>query len=237
MYTFSSKIRYSELDETGHLSIEALLDYFQDCSTFQSEELGIGRKYLTEHQMVWVMSYWQIIVERYPQIGEKVTIGTAPYEFKGFLGCRNFWMKSEAGENLACANSIWSLLSTQTGYPVKPEPKMLESYALEPKLDMNYAPRKILIPARLEEGAPVEIHRHHLDSNHHVNNGQFVRIAMENLDCADKIRQLRVEYKKQVHLGEWLVPCTGITEEKNRVIVLKNREGDICCILELQEER
>ena len=41
MYSYQSRIRYSELDETGHLKIESLLDYFQDCSTFHSEDLGL----------------------------------------------------------------------------------------------------------------------------------------------------------------------------------------------------
>ena len=35
MYQYQTRIRYSELDESGHLKPEALLDYFQDCSTFQ----------------------------------------------------------------------------------------------------------------------------------------------------------------------------------------------------------
>ena len=46
MYQYQTRIRYSELDESGHLKPEALLDYFQDCSTFQSEDLGIGIEYL-----------------------------------------------------------------------------------------------------------------------------------------------------------------------------------------------
>ena len=41
MYTFDSRIRYSEIDRSGRLSIPAVVDYFQDCSAFQSEELGV----------------------------------------------------------------------------------------------------------------------------------------------------------------------------------------------------
>ena len=39
MYYFTSKVRYSETDEMGKLTLQAILDYFQDVSTFQSEEL------------------------------------------------------------------------------------------------------------------------------------------------------------------------------------------------------
>ena len=42
MYTFDSRVRYSETDVNGTLSVTAAVNYFQDCSTFQSEDLGVG---------------------------------------------------------------------------------------------------------------------------------------------------------------------------------------------------
>ena len=36
MYTFDGRVRYSEVGEDGLLTMQSLLDYFQDCSTFQS---------------------------------------------------------------------------------------------------------------------------------------------------------------------------------------------------------
>ena len=48
MYTFDSRVRYSETDPDGFLKIESLLDYLQDCSTFQSEDLGIGISFLKD---------------------------------------------------------------------------------------------------------------------------------------------------------------------------------------------
>ena len=176
MYTFDSRIRYSELDETGHLKIEALLDYFQDCSTFHSEDLGLGVEYLKKLNMVWVMSAWQIVVERYPKLGETVTIGTAAYSFKGFVGQRNFLMTDAKGERLACANTVWGLISTENAKPVKLTEEMREKYILEPPLDMEYAPRKIHLPENAQRKDTVQIRAHHLDTNHHVNNGQYVSV-------------------------------------------------------------
>ena len=65
MYTFQSRVRYSELDPERKLSIASIVDYFQDCSTFHSEQLGVGLDYLEERDMLWVMSYWQIVIDRY----------------------------------------------------------------------------------------------------------------------------------------------------------------------------
>ena len=41
MYTFDSRIRYSEVDAEGHLDINAIIDYMQDCTNFHSEDLGV----------------------------------------------------------------------------------------------------------------------------------------------------------------------------------------------------
>ena len=105
MYSFNTRIRYSETDETQKLTLEGLLNYFQDCTTFHSEDLGLGVDYLRETKQAWVLNVWQIDVERFPQMGEYVKVCTAPYEFKGFMGFRNFWMEDEEGNAIAKANA------------------------------------------------------------------------------------------------------------------------------------
>ena len=48
MYSFDSRVRYSEVDENRKLSLTGMINYMQDCSTFQSEDLNMGIDYLTE---------------------------------------------------------------------------------------------------------------------------------------------------------------------------------------------
>lgn len=234
MYSYETRIRYSELDEKGQLKIEALLDHFQDSSTFQSEDLGLGVQYLKEHHIAWVLSSWQIVVERYPQLGEYVTVGTAPYEFKGFIGYRNFLMKDREGNRLAYANTIWSLIDTKTGRPVKPPKEMQEGYVLEPKLAMDYASRKIDLPGEMFKREPIVVKAHHLDTNHHVNNVQYVKIAMESLAKEITVGQLRAEYKKQSRLNDVLIPHTALVGDDLYVVALKTSEEEVCCIVELE---
>lgn len=211
-YTFDSRIRYSETGCEGYLTLPALINYFQDVSTFQSEDLGVGFQYNREHKIVWVLSFWQIVVERYPKLGEKVTAGTFPTDFKRFLGIRNFFLKDAEGNYLAKANSLWSLLNTETGGPALPTEKMLDRYAVEEKLDMAYAPRKIPVPEGGAAQEPVLVKKHHLDTNHHVNNEQYISIAAEFLPENFVIRELRAEYKKQAFLDDILYPFVAVTE-------------------------
>lgn len=227
MYTFQSRIRYSETDSEGKLKLLSLLDYFQDCSTFQSEDLGIGVMYLKERHMAWVLSSWQIEIERSPRLCEKVEIGTFPYEFRSFMGYRNFFMRSESGEWLARANSIWVLLDMSTGRPASPPQEMFHRYTVEPRLEMEYASRKIAVSQGGVQMEPIPVKKHHLDTNYHVNNGQYIAMAQDLVPedaFVGGIHRLRAEYKKQAFLNDELYPYTVRTPE-SFLVSLRDEKG------------
>ncbi len=231
MYSFDSRIRYSETDNHETLTFQGLLNYFQDASTFQSESLGLGMDYMRKQQLVWVLCSWQIVVKRMPKLCDKVTIGTLPYEFKKFIAQRNFVMYAEDGSVLAVANSVWSLLSAQTGRPAIVPPEMVEGYQLEAPLEMEYAPRKITVPEGGEPRDYIVIKKHHLDSNQHVNNGQYVSIAMEYLPEDFAVCQMRAEYKKQAHLENVMYP--RVYKERDMVWVsLEDETGSAYAVVE-----
>ena len=66
--------------------------------------------------------------------------------------------------------------------------------------------------------------KHHLDTNHHVNNQQFLDIAMNYLPEGFSIGQVRAEYKKQAFLHDVLIPY--VTEDSDRIVVrLADKSG------------
>ena len=145
-------------------------------------------------------------------------------------------MTDEQGNRLSCANTIWSLIDTDSGRPIKPTEEMIAPYTLEEKLDMEYAPRRIAIPSDVRQAEPVIIRPHHLDTNHHVNNGQYVRIALDCLGKECRIRQLRAEYKKQSYLNDVLTPYISSSEEGIHVIALKDKDDTVSCVVEIMEQ-
>jgi len=151
MYTFDSRVRYSEIDHTGNMTLPALINYFQDCSTFQSEDIGLGTEVLKAKKKAWILSYWQIVIERLPALGERITAGTFATEFKGLYGNRNFVLDDARGNRLAYANSVWVFMDMEKGRPARPEPEDVLPYGSEPALEMEYEDRKIRLPENLEE--------------------------------------------------------------------------------------
>lgn len=233
MYHFESRVRFSETDKERNLTLEAIVDYFQDCSTFQTEDLGIGFSYLLPKNLTWVLSYWHIIVEEYPALGEKVQVCTLPYDFRGFFGKRNFFMEKE-GRRIVKADSLWTLLDMEKMLPVKVPEEVSARYPQEEKIEMEYLPRKIAISGEERQGEILVIQKHHLDCNDHVNNGQYIKMASVYLPEHFVIRQMRAEYKNQARLGDVIYPY--IYRENNKVIVcLCNEEKKPYVVVEFTE--
>lgn len=232
-YTMESRVRYSETDHTETMTLPALINYFQDCSTFQSKDIGLGVDVLKARKKAWILSYWQVVIERYPEMGEKITVGTQATGFKGLYGDRNFYMEDENGSRVACANSIWVFMDTEKGRPVKPGEEDVIPYGLEAPLEMNYEGRKIKLPEEKTGMEPFPVRKYHIDTNEHVNNCQYVQMALEVLPKDLRVRQLRVDYKKSAVLGDMIHPY--LSEEVDRTVVeLCDADGKPYAVIELK---
>lgn len=236
MYQFSSRVRYSEVNSEKILTLPALLDYLQDCCTFQSEELGVGVDYLADNHAAWVLSSWQIRICRYPEFGEQITVSTWAYDFKGFYGYRSFKVEGEDGELLAYANSLWVFMDTDTMRPMRINQKMIDVYLpqMAEIIGTDWGNRKLQVPEGGTAGEPIRVQRCHIDTNHHVNNGKYVQMAEEFLPEDFEVGELRVEYKKAAVLGDVLTPVYCVNE--NQVTVtLADEAGKTCAIVQFEK--
>ena len=233
-YEFHSHVRYSECGEDGRLSLKSVVDYFQDTATFQGEHLGIGVGYLKKQNIAWILTSWQIITDHFPKLAEPVTAQTWAYDFKNFYGLRNLVLLDGEGRKAAWANSVWVLMDMKRMRPVKVPPLLLEKYGSDEPLEMEYAPRKIKEPETGEEMTPFAVVKTHLDTNHHVNNGQYIEMARTYLPEKFDLYETRVEYKAQAHLGDMICPKVS-TEDGVVTVSLRDEEGRSYCVVRFAE--
>lgn len=244
MYTFNSRVRYSEVTKDQTMDLYSILNYFQDCSNFQSADLGVGVQYLLEHQRAWLLSSWQVELLQAPLLFESISVGTWPYDFKGLYGYRNFvlYNESRGHEIAACANSIWFLIDTQSGRPTRIMPEDAAPYTMEPPYPMEYAPRKITLPecpqspdsaVTVSAYPPITVTKMLLDTNNHVNNGQYVRLAESCLPEGFFIRSMRAEYRRAAVLGDIICPLlTLCADAKHCYVALNDAGGNTYAIIE-----
>ena len=217
-YSFDSRIRYSEVDAACRLSLTGLTNYFQDCSVFHSQSHDVGIRFLADNHIAWVLSSWQICINKLPLLNEQVRISTWAYGMKAFYGYRNFKMEDADGNLLAYANSVWVLVNTQTGRPVKVPQEFADTYGLEPQLEMDCAKRKIQIPDDMKQNGEIVVPQFFIDSNQHMNNEKYILIAKQLLPEELAVKEIRVEYRKEAKLGDEIF--LYISRENERYTVL-----------------
>lgn len=239
MYEFKERVRYSETDENEQATILSVVNALQDCSTFHSTEVGLTVDRLREMKRAWLLSYWDIYIDRMPRLCERITIGTSPHAYRGVLAHRNFWIKDEAGAYLLRADSLWFCYDTERMRPTKITEDMLMPFGeMQDVLGLPSSERRIAEPQERTEAPSILVQPHHIDSNHHVNNAQYIALADEILTQqrgdAQHFRagRIRAEYRKSAVLGDTMIPKYGASEEGGIVVSLQSPEGEVYCNVE-----
>lgn len=211
---FESRVRFSEVDGTRYLSLKSIVDYMQDACTFQSEDLGETIDYMNGLGLAWLLASWQIEVQKRPKLGDHLVISTWPSRMKGFFAYRCHAIESPEGEVYASGNSIWFLMDQKTLHPVKIGQERMELYKTEERLDMPFAPRRVRLSKDPEELSPIEVAKHLIDTNGHVNNSQYIQIAEDCLPADFRqTGRIRVEYVNGAEAGDIIIPKVGRTDE------------------------
>ena len=209
MYAFDSRVRYSECDGSGRLSLVSLIDYFQDCSTFQSQELGHGLASLSPRGLAWALTSWHIEVDELPAFGTPVTVSTWCYEMTRAHACRNFRLATAEGRTLARADSRWAVFDTARDRAVRVPADQLVYCTGEEPLDLG-APERRLRPEGTGTPCPeLVVRAQSIDTNGHVNNAQYVlfaELALEALGLRVPTGRVDVSYRAMARLGDAIAP-------------------------------
>ena len=202
MYVTQGRVRFSECSANGRLSVGGLIDYFQDTSTFHAEDAGMGQEYLRRNNRAWIINYWQVEIDTLPKLGEKIKVETWPYMFRKFIGYRNYVLKDEDDRVCARADSIWALYDMEKGFPASMTKEEMETFEIEPRLDMEEMSRKIRVEGEFIPADSFVVGRDRLDTNIHVNNGQYVKLGCNYIPKGRDVASVRVEYKTSIKLGD-----------------------------------
>jgi acyl-ACP thioesterase len=170
---------------------------------------------------------WDVEFYSYPKWNETVIASTWPTMFKGFLAERAYTINMPDGTPVMAAHSAWLLFDLQKRRAARPEPEHVEKYlpiyppALEADftfIDINTA-ECALLSARAHT-----VKRSDIDVNGHVNNLRYITWAFDGTET-ERIKRLKVSYKKECTLGERVVIETYRCGDNIDTVRIKNESG------------
>ena len=213
MYSLKYKVTTSTCDSEGRLKLYSALQMMQDCSEMWIDSEPGVKQYFAEQNMAQLLATRQVEIVRVPQFKEELTVTSTVYGKKPMFGFRNTFIYDVEGRPCYKTWSMGAFVDKATGKLKRVDDATIASMAIEPQLEMNYRDRRIIPP---KEGGtlldPVRVMRADIDYTHHVNNANYVRIAMELLPEDFKVSGLRVEYRVAAKTGDVLTPTMYVVE-------------------------
>ena len=233
MYSLKYKVTTSTCDSTGRLKLYSALQMMQDCSEMWIDcEPGV-KKYFTEQNMAQLLATRQVEIIRVPEYKEELTVTSTVYGMKPMFGFRNTFIYDAEGKPCYKTWSMGAFVDKSTGKLKRVDDATIASMTLEPQLEMNYKDRRIILPKGNEDGKtldPIKVLRADIDYNKHMNNANYVRLAIELLPDCLEVKGLRVEYRVAAKYGDVLSPVVYHAEGK--FIVALTVEDEVSAIIE-----
>ena len=231
MYSLNYKVTTSTCDSEGRLKLFSALQMMQDCSEMWIDSEPGVKQYFSEQNMAQLLASRQVEVMRVPHYKEELTVSTSVYGMKPMFGFRNTFIYDAEGKPCYKTWSMGAFVDKSNGKLKRVDDETIASMSLEPQLEMNYKDRRIILPREGGEALdPIRVLRADIDYNKHLNNANYIRMAMELLPEDFEVKGLRVEYRVAAKLGDVLVPTIHQTD--GGIIVSLSVGEDVSAIIE-----
>ena len=207
MYSLNYKVTTSTCDSEGRLKLYSSLQMMQDCSEMWIDSEPGVKQYFAEQNMAQLLASRQVEVIRVPEYKEELTVTSTVYGMKPMFGFRNTFIYDAEGKPCYKTWSMGAFVDKSNGKLKRVDDATIASMTLEPQLEMNYKDRRIILPK--EDGTtldPIRVLRADIDYNKHLNNANYIRMAMELLPEDFEVKGLRVEYRVPAKLSDMLIP-------------------------------
>ena len=194
-FEYSMKIPFDMSDVNGYIKIPQLILLSLQVSGMQSIELGMSDMYILEnYNLVWIITDYNMKIERLPVFDEKITIETYAKSHNRLFCYRAFNIKDEAGNTIIEMVATFVLMDRDTRkvHPVMSE--ITDAFDSEFSKIMLRGPRFKELEGGVEQEYRVRFYD--LDMNGHVNNSKYLDWVFEVMG-ADFLTQ---HVPKKVHL-------------------------------------
>lgn len=231
-FSMQRQVYCSHLGAGSVVKNSLIVDYLQDTSNLHLETHPVLAPYFKANNCVMFLISRQVDIIRRPLYGEVVTVKTGAYELNKSYGFRNTVIYDSNGEAIVKSIAGGAFMSTETGRPMRVPAEIIEQVEKFEKIEMEYLPRKIALPARQPaRTCPVKLRRSDIDMNDHVNNARYFDIADDLIDDPLKATRLRAEYKIPVKLEDD-IQASIYSYDGKQAVALNDSEGRQHCILE-----
>ena len=226
-------VRFRAIDKSDTMTLDAVMDFFQEAAISHAENLGVGREAMARANQVWILSRMSVQVDRRPGYGENVTVRTWPRGGEKLFALRDFDIRDAGDIPAVRARSCWIIIDMEKRRPMRPQ-------AIMDRLPQNEGLDSLSAAIALEQRPSLQktMERRALyndvDYNGHVNNVSYIRWIEDSIDPAllEQTKQVRLDinYMNEILPGEvtgiWSAQIEETGAGASHSFAFEGRKGD-----------
>ena len=181
-YEMQHKITYYECDSQGELTMGMLINLALLVSEEQSDQVGVGSEVVQSFGGGWVITNYEINIEKFPQVNETVVLGTRATSYNKYFAIREFWINDLDGNPCATITSMFVYMDLATRKLIQIPSEILAPFNSEFVKRIARVEKPVAI-ADDEDSKARQYHVRYfdIDANQHVNNAHYFDWMLDTL--------------------------------------------------------
>jgi len=239
IYSYNLKVDFSDVGENNRLSNKGILRIMQEVAGLNSDAKGYGLNDTPKTGLAWLILNWKLKVFSRPKWNTNLTIKTWTRSSNPLFSYRDLEIYDDKNDLVAIATSKWILFDVNKKSITKLPQEVQESFnCIDKSVFSEKIKEKLKEPESSKLVLKYKIQRRDIDTNHHVNNLNYLDYAYEALPedvyLNMNFSNIEIMYKHEAKLGDTLSIFYSHTEDGEYVITIKdNEEKNLHAIIKL----
>ncbi len=232
IYSKKFEVTLSDVGENNELSNKGILRFLQEIACIHSGLCGSSPNTVKETGIAWIVLNWKLHVYSRPRWNTTLIVKTWPSKQKFVSFYRDFEITDENNNLVATASSKWIPMDITTHSFAKITPEFSNRYKVVDKhVFSEPIQEKFTEPENSAFMKEYVVLQRDLDTNHHVNNLNYLDFACEalpvNISC--NFSDVEIMYKNEAKLDDILEMYyykSDIPDDDEYTITIKNKFTD-----------
>ena len=225
-------INFSDVGENNSLTNKGILRMMQEIAGIHSQIAGYGLNNIPKTGLAWLLLNWKLRVFLRPKWEETLTINTWSRSQNALFSYRDLEVYDSNNNLVAIATSKWLLFDVNKQTISKTTSEMRDKFeSTDKSVFEEKFTEKLKEPENSNFVLEYTIQRRDIDTNHHVNNLNYLDFAYEALPedvyKNGEFNNVEIMYKHEAKLGDTLMIYYAHTEQDEHIITIKDKETGI----------
>lgn len=235
VYSQNFTVTLPDVGTNNSLTNKGFLRMFQEIGAVHSSKFGYGLNDSKKTGLFWIILNWKLEVFQRPKWNEVLSISTWCTHHTHIYFYRDYQVCNSSGEVVAIATSKWILFDFNKKSVFRITENFTENYCKD--VDKNVFNVKMVEKFKEPENDKLAdeytVLKRDIDSNHHVNNLNYLDFAYEILPDNIDFKNVEIMYKNEARLGDILQFYYTVENNCNTITIKTKDSNKLNCIIRL----